>query len=242
MDNIPTSLLLELQKVTVAVPGETLLNKVSLKVHAGEIVSLIGPNGAGKSTLVKTGLGLIKPTSGIVNRRTGLNVGYVPQKLSIDPNLPLKVENLMTLTQKRDQASLQSALKETGVENLTNRSVSTLSGGELQRVLMARALARKPDLLVLDEPTQGVDFAGEQELIALISAIRHRYQCGILLISHNLHMVMANTDQVVCLNRHICCHGQPNTVRNHPDYQAMLGTFQKDGLVRYHHQHPEEMT
>ncbi|MEM7215519.1 MAG: metal ABC transporter ATP-binding protein [Pseudomonadota bacterium] len=210
---------------------------VDLNIHSGEIVTLIGPNGSGKSTTAKMALGILDPDEGSVKRRDNLVVGYVPQKISIDWTLPLTVDRFMHLTGKLPLDEVNSAIDATGVDHLRREEVRTLSGGEFQRVLLARAIARKPDILVLDEPVQGVDFAGEIALYELISDIRNKLDCGILMISHDLHVVMAATDQVLCLNGHVCCSGTPSAVVGNREYQSLFGARANQALAIYEHSH-----
>lgn len=217
--------------------GRWLVRGVSLSLAAGEIVTLIGPNGSGKSTTVKMALGIHMPSEGSVTRQSGMVVSYVPQKLSIDWTLPLSAERFMQLTEPLSADILRDAMEETGVYHLRNAEVRNLSGGEFQRLMLARAIARKPDLLVLDEPVQGVDFAGEIALYDLIQSARDRLNCGVLLISHDLHMVMAATDHVVCLNGHVCCSGTPTNVATSDAYRTLFGTRAASGLAFYTHQH-----
>jgi len=217
--------------------GRWLVRGVEFSVSRGEIVTLIGPNGSGKSTTAKAAIGVLKPDEGSVARKSGLKVGYVPQKLSIDWTLPLTVERLMTLTGPLKGREIDEALAATGISHLARAEVQHLSGGEFQRALLARALARKPDLLVLDEPVQGVDFSGEIALYDLIKAIRNRTGCGILLISHDLHVVMAETDTVICLNGHVCCRGTPQMVSQSPEYLKLFGSRAAQSLTVYSHHH-----
>jgi zinc transport system ATP-binding protein len=217
--------------------SDAVLSGIDIEVRPDEIVTLIGPNGAGKTTLVRILLGLIPPGSGEVARRPGLIVGYLPQHLDIDPVLPITVSRLLQLTHRPGPGEMTAALAEAGAAHLIGRSVQSLSGGELQRVLLARALSRNPDLLVLDEPIQGIDAAGQTELYGLISKIRARRGCGVLMISHDLHIVMASTDRVVCINRHLCCSGRPETVSRHPEYMAMFAPREAAGLAVYTHSH-----
>lgn len=230
--------LIELSRAGLFRSGRWLVQGVDLTVAPGEIVTLIGPNGSGKSTTAKMALGIWSPTEGTASRRPGLKVGYVPQKLQVDWTLPLKVERLMRLTQKLSSAELRQALERTGAAHLLHAEVRNLSGGELQRVLMARAIARKPDLLVLDEPVQGVDFSGEIEIYEMITRLRDELGCGILMISHDLHMVMASTDQVICLNGHVCCRGTPVAVSQSASFRELFG--RRAGLALYRHQHDHE--
>lgn len=228
--------LVELDNAGVYRDGRWLVRGVDLSIARGEILTLIGPNGAGKSTTAKLVTGVLKPDEGKLQRNDRLRVGYVPQKLTIDWTMPLSVRRLMRLTGRLDDDALMSALEATGIPNLAGSEVRHLSGGEFQRALLARAIARKPDLLVLDEPVQGVDFAGEATLYDLIRQIRTTTGCGILLISHDLHMVMAGTDTVICLNGHVCCRGTPETVSRSEDYKRLFGGAGR-GLAIYSHQH-----
>ena len=214
-----------------------IVENVNLAVHPGEITTVIGPNGAGKSTLLKLLLGLLEPTSGRVRRRPGLRVGYMPQRLHVDPVLPITVARLMILTVRRPRSIVEAALAETGVAHLAENAVQSLSGGELQRVLLARTLLVDPDLLVLDEPVQGVDYAGEAALYELISDLRRRRGCGVIMVSHDLHVVMAATDHVLCLNRHVCCAGSAEAVGRHPEYARLFGARAAQSLAVYTHHH-----
>jgi zinc transport system ATP-binding protein len=229
--------LVQLEGAGVYRAGRWLVRGVDMTVRPGEIVTLIGPNGSGKSTTAKTAIGILKPQEGTVLRRPGLRVGYVPQKLAIDWTLPLTVGRLMRLTGAPTRAEIGTALDATGVAHLADAQVQNLSGGEFQRVLLARAMARKPDLLVLDEPVQGVDFSGEVALYDLIGKIRNDTGCGILLISHDLHVVMADTDTVICLNGHVCCRGTPQTVAASPEYLQLFGARAAETLGFYRHRH-----
>jgi len=214
-----------------------LVRYVDLTVRRGEIVTLIGPNGSGKSTTAKMALGILDPDEGSAERLPGLRVGYVPQKLSVDWTLPLSVKRFMHLTGRLPAGAATAALERVGFEHPDTLEVRHLSGGEFQRVLLARAIARKPDLLVLDEPVQGVDYTGETALYELISAIRNELGCGILMISHDLHMVMAATDNVICLNGHVCCQGAPLTVAGHEEYRKLFGDRAAAALAVYEHHH-----
>ncbi|MBC9248731.1 zinc ABC transporter ATP-binding protein [Pseudomonas alcaligenes] len=228
--------LIQLDGVGVDFAGQAVLNEVQLAVRAGEIVTLIGPNGAGKTTLVRTVLGLLKPDRGTVQRLPRLRIGYMPQKLQVDATLPLSVLRFLRLVPGVDRAAVQAALAEVGAEQVLDSPLQSISGGELQRVLLARALLREPQLLVLDEPVQGVDVAGQAELYRLITRLRDRHQCGVLMVSHDLHLVMSTTDQVVCLNRHVCCSGHPEQVSNDPAFVELFGQDAKS-LAIYHHHH-----
>ncbi|MEO5336513.1 MAG: ATP-binding cassette domain-containing protein [Magnetospirillum sp. WYHS-4] len=233
-----TETLIEASGVSVDFEGRPILKDVSTRVREREIVALIGPNGAGKTTLVRAMLGLLAPDAGSVRRRTGLRVGYMPQRLSLDPALPLTVKRFLELAVPRGRdatlARLQMALDEVGAGHVLETPLQGASGGEMQRILLARALLREPDLLVLDEPVQGVDVTGQAELHRLIAAIRDRRGVGILMVSHDLHLVMAATDTVVCLNGHVCCAGHPESVSAHPEYLALFGAV---AIYQHHHDH-----
>ena len=213
-----------------------LVKGVSLQVEKGKIVTLIGPNGSGKSTTAKIALGLFKNIEGEVEKYTN-NIGYVPQKISIDWTLPLRVKDFMLLTENLRDATVDEALSMTGVSHLKDKNLGNLSGGEFQRVLLARAISKKPELLVLDEPVQGVDFTGEIALYELIKKISEELNCGILLISHDLHTVMSATDHVVCLNGHVCCSGSPSDVAKNNEYKALFGEQAAQTLSIYEHKH-----
>ena len=226
--------LVEARGLTVRAGSHELLSAVTMAVHPGEIVTLIGPNGAGKTTLVRTLLGVLRPSAGEVRRRPGLRIGYLPQRIHVDSTLPLTVRRFLTLAREAGPASVRAALREVGAEALEQRFLTDLSGGEFQRVLMARALVRDPALLILDEPVQGVDAAGQLDLYDLIAHIRAAHGCGVLLISHDLHLVMSATDRVICLNRHVCCAGQPAAVVRDPAYLALFGP-RATALAVYRH-------
>jgi zinc transport system ATP-binding protein len=227
--------LVELSGIRVAFDRRLALDAVSLTLRRGEIVTIIGPNGAGKTTLLRVVLGLQRPDAGRIERQPGLRIGYLPQRLAIDETLPLTVRRFLTLVPGA-RPRLATALAEVGAGHTLDLPVQTLSGGEMQRVLLARALMREPELLVLDEPVQGVDITGQAELFALIRRIREKRGCGVLLVSHDLHLVMAATDHVICLNHHVCCSGLPEVVSRDPAYRALFGSA-VDGFALYAHHH-----
>jgi zinc transport system ATP-binding protein len=229
--------LLNVEKVSLSIRGQPILQSVTFQVRAGEIVALIGPNGAGKSTLVRMVLGLIRPNSGRIQLKPGLRIGYMPQRLSIDDTLPLTVRRFITLGAPASHERVQAILAEVGAPQVLDSPVQAISGGEFQRMLLARALLREPDLLVLDEPIQGVDLTGQYELYDLINNLRRQRGCGILMVSHELHLVMATTDHVLCLNRHVCCSGHPDHVASHPAYLELFGLDGARRLAIYHHHH-----
>jgi len=234
--SIENNILVKLNEVGIKQNDKWLVKGVSLVVEKGKIVTLIGPNGSGKSTTAKIALGIYKKIEGQVEKYTN-NVGYVPQKISIDWTLPLRVNDFMLLTENLKDEAVNEALSLTGVIHLKDKNLGNLSGGEFQRVLLARAISRKPDLLVLDEPVQGVDFTGEIALYELIKKISDTLNCGILLISHDLHTVMSATDHVVCLNGHVCCSGSPSDVARNNEYKALFGEQASQTLSIYEHKH-----
>jgi len=213
------------------------LEQVSFAIHRNEIVTLIGPNGAGKTTLVRAVLGLLRPQRGRVHRQRGLSFGYVPQRFTLDPTLPLTVARFLSLPRDPGRAAVAAALARVGAEPLIDKAVQTLSGGEFQRIMLARALLRAPDLLVLDEPLQGVDFTGQIALFELIGQLRDSHGFGVLLVSHDLHVVMQATDRVICMNHHVCCSGKPETVGQHPDFLDLFGPGAARTLAVYPHHH-----
>ncbi len=230
--------LLSARGVSLIRSQRTILQRVDLDIAPGEIVTLIGPNGAGKTSLVRVLLGIEAPSSGVVVRKPGLVVGYVPQRFDIDRAIPMTVERFLMLSSEiKDQDARARVLSDVGAPQLGDRQFGELSGGELQRVLIARALLRNPQFLVLDEPVRGVDFAGEAELYQLISDLRTERSIGVLLVSHDLHVVMAQSDKVVCLNRHVCCSGVPDTVAQHPEYARLFGPQAARALGVYTHVH-----
>ena len=223
--------------LSLARDGLLVLDRVNLTVHAGEIVTIIGPNGSGKTTLVRTLLGLIEPDAGEIWKADGLRVGYVPQAFEVDPNLPLTVDRFLRLGGGK-AAEARAILELVGAGPLPDHPIQRLSGGEIRRVLLARALLRKPNLLVLDEPVQGVDIVGQAELYKLINAVRREAGCAVLMISHDLRLVMAATDEVVCLNHHVCCAGHPEAVSRHPEYLALFGEeADEKSFAVYTHRH-----
>jgi len=231
--------LIAVEKARLTFDKRPVLQDVDLAVHRGEIVTLIGPNGAGKSCLVKGLLGLIKFDQGTITRSSALKIGYVPQKLQIDPVMPVTVFRFLKMVQGSNREKIQSVLADLQLSNLLDTAVQSLSGGELQQVLLARIILQEPDLVVLDEPAQGVDVIGQQSLYQLIVSIRDRYNCGVLMVSHDLHLVMEATDRVLCLNRHICCTGHPDAISQHPEYLRLFGDA-LDGFAVYTHHHDHE--
>lgn len=231
------SALIELRNICVEFGPRKVLDNVSLRLEKGKITTLIGPNGAGKSTLVKVLLGLQKSYTGQIIKSRGVKIGYVPQKLKLNDSLPLNVRRFLQLAGRYSSQEQLDALKLVGAEHLIDSDMHHLSGGENQRVLLARALLQRPELLVLDEPAQGVDVQGQIDLYDLIDTIRHRFGCSVFMVSHDLHLVMAKTDDVICLQHHICCSGTPAAITRHPSYIALFGEARQEALALYHHQH-----
>ncbi len=214
----------------------TILDDVDIAVEPEQILTLIGPNGSGKTTLIRTLLGLQRPDKGRIDSAPGLRVGYMPQRLRVDRTLPISVRRFLELSGERDPAALSKALEQVGAPEVMEHEIRLLSGGELHRVLLARALLRRPDLLVLDEPTANVDVRGQTEIHELIRSVRDSRRCGVLMVSHDLHLVMAATDRVLCLNGHVCCSGVPEDVSQHPAYLALLGD-RPATIAVYSHSH-----
>ncbi|OCG23052.1 MULTISPECIES: zinc ABC transporter ATP-binding protein ZnuC [unclassified Gilliamella] len=229
--------LISLDNVSVEIDHKKILYDVSLVIHLNQIITLIGPNGAGKSTLVKVILGLVPHTSGIIKHSANLTIGYVPQSINLNSTLPITVKRFMRLNKHLNNEDIVNILSMVKAEYLINTSMHQLSGGELQRVLLAQALAKKPQLLILDEPTQGVDVNGQVLLYDLIANAKKHFNCGILMVSHDLHLVMAKTDEVICLNHHICCSGTPAVVSNDPEFISLFGRHGASQIAVYKHHH-----
>lgn len=214
-----------------------ILHNVSLTISPEQIVTIVGPNGAGKTTLLKILLGIILPDTGTVQKKTNIVVSYLAQKIKSDDSMPMTVERLLKLTGKINITEQKNVLAEVGIENLFNADFNSLSGGEMQRVLLARCLLRKPDLLILDEPTQALDFNGSVELYHLLKKIRLKYKCAILIVSHDLHLVMDATDDVICLNHHICCSGKPEVIKDNPLFLSLFPKGKPHDIAFYSHHH-----
>ena len=235
--------LLQAQGINVTFDGRGILNDVDMAIHARQIVTLIGPNGAGKTTLLRVLLGLVPCISGRVTRARRLRIGYMPQRLRIDPAIPLTVKRFLALNNRTSRSAVRATLAEVGAAHVENSQVGVVSGGEFQRILLARALLRRPEILVLDEPAQGVDVAGQGDLYRLIATIRDRHGCAVLMISQDLHLVMEASDSVICLNHHVCCTGQPEAVSQHPEYLKLFGAERLGGigLYKHHHDHVHDL-
>ena len=240
------NILVEFQDIAVIRDQQQILSDINLSILPQQILTLIGPNGAGKSTLVKVLLGLIAPTHGRVVRHQSLKIGYMPQKLSITDALPLTVKRFLDLSKAKAKLDCQQTLSLVHAEHLLSRPLQSISGGEFQRVLLARALLAEPNLLVLDEPVQGVDMKGQAELYQLIKSINARLACAVVMVSHDLHLVMAATDQVICMNGHICCRGAPDQISNDPSYLALMGNAPSIAPTiapyRHHHNHHHNLS
>ena len=244
------AILIEARDISLRLGNREVLSGINLEVRPGEIVTLVGPNGAGKTSLVRVLLGILQPARGEVRRKPKLRIGYLPQRLRINEHLPLSVSGLLSLalpgrwpwreSKSAQHLAIRAALEETGAAHLEQSPLHGLSGGEAQRVLLARALLRQPELLILDEPVQGVDVSGQLDLYRRITGLRGSRGCGVLLVSHDLHLVMSATDRVICLNGHICCSGHPDAVRKDPAYLGLFGPAAAeriDGLAVYAHEH-----
>lgn len=234
--------LIEASNLSVRRGAVPVLDHIDLALQAGEIVCIIGPNGSGKTTLLRALLGLIPAQDGTVTRRPGLRVGYMPQRLAIDPTLPITLDRFLGLSRNGGSAARRQAMQETDIAHLADRPMQGLSGGETQRALLARALLNQPDILMLDEPAQGVDVNGQVELYELIGRIRRERGCAVLMVSHDLHLVMAATDRVICLNGHICCTGHPEDVSRDPAYLSLFGPRAARALAVYQHHHDHHHT
>jgi zinc transport system ATP-binding protein len=233
----PTRPLVAIRHAEVRFGRITALEDVDLTIRPGEIVTLIGPNGAGKSTLVRLVLGIVRPRQGRVERRPNLSIAYVPQRLSIDASLPLNVDRFLDLPHRHSRGEKRAVLADVGLADIEDQALDTLSGGQFQRVLLARALLAEPELLVLDEPAQNIDYRGQIELYNLVAELRKTRGCAVLLVSHDLHLVMRATDRVICLDRRVCCAGAPETVGTDPVYAELFGPGAAEALAPYRHHH-----
>lgn len=230
--------LVKLDDVCLSFNGVSVLDGISFEIPPERIVTLIGPNGAGKTTLLKIILGIIRPDSGRVWKKPGLKIGYVPQKLNLSRAIPLTVRRFLCLDTPCSDTELAGVLKQTGLPaEILQRSVHPLSGGEMQRVMLARTLLKQPDLLVLDEPAQGLDPVGEEQFYALLDELNQTKKCAIVMVSHDLHIVMAGSHRVLCINRHICCSGAPDEIADLPGYRRLYGEKPALAVYRHHHDH-----
>ena len=229
--------LISTQNMSVRLGGHVALRNVDFSISAGEIVTVVGPNGSGKSTLLKALIGAVKPYDGLITSQDGLRIGYVPQKLHIDPTLPITVRRFLSLPRRQTQAAIDQALSRVGAPDLQDKQMFALSGGQFQRVLLARALLEEPELLILDEPTTGLDQPGSAAFYTLLEDIKRETGAAVLMVSHELHVVMSASDRVICLNGHVCCHGTPDIVASAPEYRALFGSGTQGALALYRHDH-----
>lgn len=229
--------LVEARGLSVRLGRAMVLQNVDFTIAPGEIVTIVGPNGSGKSTLLRALIGALRPDAGQVTRQKGLRLGYVPQRLHIDPSLPITVDRFLNLPAPAPVDARRAALIRAGAGGLTGRQMTRLSGGQFQRVLLARALLCEPQLLILDEATQGLDQPGSAAFYRLIEEVRRDLGCAVLMVSHELHVVMAASDRVICLNGHVCCEGAPQHVASAPEYRALFGSGTGGALALYRHDH-----
>jgi len=234
--------LISVKNLGIDYGAHTVLRNVSLSLESGEIVTIVGPNGSGKTSLFRAIIGATTPASGKVSLQPGVKIGYVPQRLHIDQTLPITVGRFMRLTDRVGKATCKEALNAAGVPGLLDRQMSQLSGGQFQRVLLARALLNRPDVLLLDEATQGLDQPGSAAFYRQIETVRNETGCAILMISHDLHVVMSASDRVICLNGHVCCEGAPAVVASAPEYRALFGAGTGGALALYRHDHDHDHT
>ena len=232
--------LIATEHLAVRLGGREVLHDIDMAIEPGEIVTIVGPNGSGKSTLLRALLGVVPPSQGRITRQPGLRIGYVPQRLHIDPSMPMPVTRFLSLPDRQTPARIRDVLARVGVPDVGAQDMATLSGGQFQRVLLARALLSRPDILILDEATAGLDQPGTAAFYRLIEDVRRELGCAVLSVSHDLHVVMSASDRVICLNGHVCCSGAPHVVRNAPEYRALFGHGTGGALALYQHQHDHD--
>ncbi|TVP70600.1 MAG: metal ABC transporter ATP-binding protein [Rhodobacteraceae bacterium] len=229
--------LISAERLAVAYGGRQVLFDIDFSIARGEIVTIVGPNGSGKTSFLRALLGVVVPTQGHVTRAAGLRIGYLPQRLHLDPGLPMPVARFLSLPHRQSRAAIAAVLARVGVPDVARQNMATLSGGQFQRVLLARALLASPDILMLDEPTAGLDQPGVAAFYRLIAEMRAELGCAVLSVSHDLHVVMSASDRVICINGHICCEGAPQVVRDAPEYRALFGLGTGGALALYQHSH-----
>lgn len=231
--------LAKLENIVLKINGQQIIDKVSLNLRKGEITTLIGPNGGGKTSIARILLGVLQPTSGTITKDLKIKIGYMPQKIEIDKTIPMTVDDFLKLSPQKIifDDHIKSLILRLKLDQILNKQIHNLSGGQMQKVLFLRAIINKPDLLVLDEPTQYMDTNGTEEFYQIIDEIRKAQNCAILLISHDLYMVMQKTDFVFCVNRHICCHGSPESINQHPEYLSLFGNRTALAVYQHHHDH-----
>ena len=231
--------LASLENIGLKIAGQKIIDKVSLHLNKGEITTLIGPNGGGKTSIARILLGVLNPTSGVITKDSNIKIGYMPQKISVDKTIPVTVADFLTLSTHKIifDDHINSLISRLKLNNILTKQIHDLSGGQMQKVLFLRAIINKPNLLVLDEPTQYMDISAIEEFYQILDEIRKSQNCAILLISHDLHMVMQKTDFVFCVNRHICCHGSPESINQHPEYLSLFGNRSELGIYQHHHDH-----
>lgn len=232
-----TQTLISAQNISLSHHGKPVLDNVSFDLKQGEFITLIGPNGAGKSSLIKVLLDLIKADSGEIKRSNNIRLGYTPQMFSPNPFIPISVMGFLNLNQKVAPNFLHETALLTGIEGLLDSPLKSLSGGELQRVLLARALLNRPNVLILDEPAQNLDVNGQMHLYKLIQDIHQQQGCAVLMVSHDLHRVMKESTQVLCLYHHICCMGQPETIIKDSQFNDLFADQMDELMATYEHHH-----
>lgn len=239
MDSI-IHMLVDVQQVGLTLQNRTILQDINLRVQRNEIVTIIGPNGSGKSMLIRVILGLVQPSTGAVQLESGIRIGYMPQNLALESLMPLTVQRFLMLAPRATAEKCARLANELNIEHILQTPVNSVSGGERQRTLLARALLNDPELLVLDEPAQGIDINGQAALYEFIAVKREQLHCSVIMVSHDLHLVIAGTDQVICLNQHICCSGRPEVITKHPEFINIFGQHLANSLALYTHKHDHE--
>ena len=232
-----TNALISAKNVSVLKHQKSILDNIDIQINKNDFITIIGPNGAGKTMLLKCLMGFYKPTSGRIERKEKLKIGYMPQSISIINTMPITVKDFITVRKEYDDISLNKVITEVNIGEIVYKQLSVLSGGEMQRVLLARSLLNNPDLLILDEPAQNLDISGQLNFYKLIQEIYSKRDISILMVSHDLHLVMVSTKKVLCLYKHICCSGEPQQIAKDPEFLSMFGKDMANMMSIYQHSH-----
>jgi len=227
--------LISAHNISVVKNEKAILKNIDIEINKNDFLTIIGPNGAGKTMLLKCLMEFYKPDSGKIIKKPNLKIGYMPQSINIINTMPLSVQNFITVRKKFDEVSFKKVVSETQTEKIIDKQLSVLSGGEMQRVLLARSLLNNPELLILDEPAQNLDVSGQIYFYNLLQSIYLKRGLSVLMVSHDLHLVMVSTKKVICLSNHICCYGKPQHITKDPEFISMFGKDMANIMAVYQH-------